>query len=179
MANYALLSAVGKDKPGIVASVSAVLFEAGCNIEDSTMARLGGDFAIMLMLRLPEGFTSQQLAERLAGVRQHAQLTVQVADLRPEEAEPQPETPKHLVLVYGSDKPGIVSRLTALLAERNVNITNLRTHVIQRPEPLYVMTIEVELPPFIDQAELQKPLQAVAKEIGVQVDVKPKPDARF
>ncbi len=60
MANYALLSAVGKDKPGIVAAVSAVLFQAGCNIEDSTMARLGGDFAIMLMLRLPEGFTSQQ-----------------------------------------------------------------------------------------------------------------------
>jgi glycine cleavage system transcriptional repressor len=179
MANYAMLSAVGKDKPGIVASVSAVLFEAGCNIEDSTMARLGGDFAIMLMLRLPEGCTSQQLAERLRGVRQHAQLTVQVADLRPEEAEPQPESPKHLVLVYGSDKPGIVSRLTALLAERNVNITNLRTHVIQRPEPLYVMTIEVELPAFIDQAELQKPLQAVAKEIGVQVDIKPKPDARF
>lgn len=179
MANYALLSAVGKDKPGIVASVSSVLFQAGCNIEDSTMARLGGDFAIMLMLRLPEGFTSQQLAERLNEVRLHTQLTLHVADLRPEEAEPQPDSPRHLILVYGSDKPGIVARVTALLAERNVNITNLRTHVIQRAEPLYVMTIEVELPRFIDQAELAKPLQAVARELGVQVEIKPKPDARF
>lgn len=179
MANYAMLSAVGKDKPGIVAAVSSVLFQAGCNIEDSTMSRLGGDFTIMLMLRLPEGFTSQQLAERLAEIRRQAQLTIHVADLRPEEAEPQQESPRHLILVYGSDKPGIVARLTALLAERNVNITNLRTHVIQRAEPLYVMTIEVELPPFIDQAELQKPLQAVAREIGVQMDIKPKPDARF
>ncbi len=179
MANYAMLSAIGKDKPGIVASVSSVLFQAGCNVEDSTMARLGGDFAIMLMLRLPEGFTSQQLAERMAQVQHQTQLTVQVADLRPEEAEPQAESPRHLVLVYGSDKPGIVARLTALLAERNVNITNLRTHVIQRAEPLYVMTIEVELPPFIDQAELKKPLQAVAQELAVQVDIKAKPDARF
>lgn len=179
MANYAMLSAVGKDKPGIVAGVSSVLFAAGCNIEDSTMARLGGDFTIMLMLRLPEGFTSQQLAERLTDVRRQGQLTIQVSDLRPEEVEPQPDSPRHLILVYGSDKPGIVARLTALLAERNVNITNLRTHVIQRAEPLYVMTIEVELPAFVDQAELQKPLQAVAKEIGVQVDIKPKPDARF
>lgn len=179
MANYAMLSAIGKDKPGIVASVSSVLFQAGCNIEDSTMARLGGDFAIMLMLRLPEGFTSQQLAERLGQLQRQTQLTIHVADLRPEEAEPQPESPKHLVLVYGSDKPGIVARLTALLSERNVNITNLRTHVIQRAEPLYVMTIEVELPAFIDQGELQKPLQAMAKEIGVQVELKAKPDARF
>jgi glycine cleavage system transcriptional repressor len=179
MANYALLSAVGKDKPGIVAAVSAVLFQAGCNIEDSTMARLGGDFAIMLMLRLPEGFTSQQLAERLSPAQHHLQLTIHVADIPPEEVEPQIESARHLILVYGSDKPGIVARLTALLAERNVNITNLRTSVIQRDQPLYVMTIEVELPSFVDQAELTKPLQAVAKELGVQVEIKPKPDARF
>lgn len=179
MANYALLSAIGKDKPGIVAAVSAVLFQAGCNIEDSTMARLGGDFAIMLMLRLPEGFTSQQLAERIAQVHRHVQLTIHVADIPPEEVEPQTEAARHLILVYGSDKPGIVARLTSLLAERNVNITNLRTSVIQRAQPLYVMTIEVELPSFIDQGELTKPLQAVAKELGVQVEIKPKPDARF
>jgi glycine cleavage system transcriptional repressor len=179
MANYALLSAVGKDKPGIVATVSAVLYQAGCNIEDSTMARLGGDFAIMLMLRLPEGFTSQQLAERFEVAHRHLSLTINVTDIPPEEVEPQTESARHLILVYGSDKPGIVARLTALLAERNVNITNLRTSVIQRAHPLYVMTIEVELPGFIDQTELAKPLQAVARELGVQVEVKAKPDARF
>jgi glycine cleavage system transcriptional repressor len=179
MANYAMLSAIGKDRPGIVAAVSAVLFQAGCNIEDSTMARLGGDFAIMLMLRLPEGTTSQQLAERLAAAQRQMQLTIQVTDILPEVVEPQTESARHLILVYGSDKPGIVARLTALLAERNVNITNLRTSLIQRAQPLYVMTIEVELPSFIDQGELTKPLQAVAKELGVQIEIKPKPDARF
>ncbi len=179
MANYALLSTIGKDRPGIVAGVTSVLFRAGCNIEDSTMARLGGDFTIMLMLRLPEGFTSQQLAERLDEVRRQMHLTVNVADLMPEEVEPQAETARNLILVYGSDKPGIVARLTALLAERNVNITNLRTSVIQRAEPLYVMTIEIELPPFVDRADLNKPLQAVASELGVQVEIKAKPDARF
>lgn len=179
MANYAMLSAIGKDRPGIVSAVSAVLFQAGCNIEDSTMARLGGDFAIMLMLRLPEGFTSQQLAERLAPVQHQMQLTIHVADILPEEVEPQSESARHLILVYGSDKPGIVACLTSLLAERNVNITNLRTSVIQRAQPLYVMTIEVELPSFVDQGELTKPLQAVAKELGVQIEIKPKPDARF
>ena len=60
MANYALLTAVGNDRPGIAAGVAKVLYDAGCNIEDSEMARLSGQFAIMLMLRLPEGLTSSQ-----------------------------------------------------------------------------------------------------------------------
>jgi len=179
MANYALLSAIGKDRPGIVAAVSNVLFQAGCNIEDSTMARLGGDFAIMLMLRLPEGVTSQQLAERLAAIRRDLQLTLDVADLRPEEVEPQPESPKHLISVYGSDAPGIVAKVTAILADHNVNITNLRTHVVHRDQPLYVMTMEIEIPSFVSQGQLQGKLQAVAEEIGVKVELKPKPDARF
>ncbi len=179
MANYALLSAIGRDRPGIVAAVSAVLFEAGCNIEDSTMARLGGDFAIMLMLRLPVGLTSQQLAPRFSQAQRQLQLTLNVTDILPEEVEPQAESARHLILVYGSDKPGIVAKIASLLADRNINITNLRTSVIQRAQPLYVMTIEVELPPFIDQGELTRPLQTAAKELGVHVEIKPKPDARF
>jgi len=179
MANYALLSAIGKDRPGIVAAVSNVLYRAGCNIEDSTMARLGGDFVIMLMLRLPEGTTAQQLAEAMNPVRRDFQLTIDISDLRPEEVEPQPESPKHIIWVYGSDKPGIVAKVSRILADRNINITNLRTHVVQREEPLYVMTMEAEIPPFVDQSELRKQLNEAAAELGVQVELKPKPDARF
>jgi len=36
------LSVVGVDRPGIVAEVSRVLFELGCNIEDSTCTILSG-----------------------------------------------------------------------------------------------------------------------------------------
>ena len=66
MPNYALMTAVGQDRPGIVSAVSGVLFDSECNIEDSEMARLGGTFAIMLVLRLPEGLISRQLEEILS-----------------------------------------------------------------------------------------------------------------
>ena len=60
MANYALLTANGKDRPGIVAAIARVLLESDCNIEDSQMARLGPDFACMLVLRMPEGLLGDQ-----------------------------------------------------------------------------------------------------------------------
>lgn len=180
MSNYALLTAVGADRPGIVASIAAVLVDSDCNIEDSEMARLGPDFACMLVIRMPEGMVSQQLETRVAQSVNDLGLRIHLHDLRPEEAsETQPERPRHLIHVYGADRKGIVHRITRHLADQSVNITNLHTEVIKHQTPLYVMMIEVELPPFVDTGRLQADLLGIGKEIGVVVSMKPKDDARF
>ncbi|HSW47389.1 MAG TPA: ACT domain-containing protein [Phycisphaerae bacterium] len=180
MPNYALLTASGSDRPGIVAAISGVLFENDCNIEDSQCARLGPDFACMLMIRMPEGLVSQRLRTCLAGVVGEFGLSIDVHDLRPEEAsETRSEQPKHLIHVYGADRTGIVYRITRHLADQKVNVTNLQTEVIHHAQPLYVMLIEVEIPSYVDTHHLQCDLVAIGKEIGVVVSLKPKDDARF
>jgi len=180
MPNYALLTASGKDRPGIVAAIAKVLLEQDCNIEDSQMARLGPDFACMLMIRMPEGMVSDQLNARLAGATAEFGLRTHAEDLRPEEAgETRSDQPKHLIHVYGADRKGIVYRITQLLAERSVNITNLQTEVIHHAKPLYVMVIEVEIPAFVDAGRLQDELGTIGKQIAVEVSIKPKDDARF
>ncbi len=174
MANYAMLTAMGKDQPGIVAGISGVLFEKGCNIEESTMARLGGDFTVMLMLRMPEGVTARQLDQELSVLRGKLKMTIQLTDLRPEDAMEPPEAPKHVVSVYGADKKGIVARISKHLADRSVNITNLTTRVVHHAQPLYIMLIEVEIPPYVDPSGLAQELVGVGKEIDVTVTLKPK-----
>src|SRR5215831_10117581 len=47
---YLVLSALGPDRPGLVAEVTDYLTERGVNIEDSRMAVLGGDFGIILLV---------------------------------------------------------------------------------------------------------------------------------
>ena len=144
------------------------------------MARLGPDFACMLMIRMPEGMVSQQLQERLAGAVDEFGLRLYLQDLRPEEAsETRSSQPKHLIHVYGADRKGIIHRITKRLAEQSVNVTNLHTEVIHHAQPLYVMMIEVEIPPYVDTGQLQDNLKAIGKEIEVTVDMKPKDDARF
>ena len=86
---------------------------------------------------------------------------------------------KHVIHVYGADRKGIVYRIRQTLAERSVNITNLHTEVIQHAKPLYVVMIEVEIPPFVDAGRLQDELSAIGKQIEVVVSMKPKDDARF
>ena len=49
--NWYMLTLVGEDRPGIVAKITATLFQAGCNLGEATMARLGGNFTVMLMVQ--------------------------------------------------------------------------------------------------------------------------------
>ena len=63
------LAAIGKDRPGIVAAVSKVLYELGCNVEDSSMTMLRGNFAVMLVLAAPEGTTASAPAPARAAAR--------------------------------------------------------------------------------------------------------------
>jgi len=180
MANYALLTASGGDRPGIVAAMTGVLLDCECNIEDSQMARLGPEFVCMLMIRMPEGMISRQLGDRLNPVAAQFNLRLYVQDLRPEEAsEPRSQQPKHLIHVYGADRQGIVHRISRSLADSSVNITNLHTEVIHHESPLYVMMIEVEIPPFVDATRLRNELVAIGRDIDVVVSMKPKDDARF
>lgn len=180
MANYALMTAVGRDRPGIVAAISGVLLDADCNIEDSQMSRLGTDFSCMLLLAMPAGLTSLQLEERLRAVREQFKLWIHLADLAPEEATGEPhDQPVYTIHVYGADRKGIVHRISKYLAEQGINVCNLHTEIIPHSVPLYVMLIEVEVPPFVDTARLSRDMKAIGKEIGVQVSVKQKDDARF
>jgi glycine cleavage system transcriptional repressor len=144
------------------------------------MARLGGTFSIMLVLRLPEGLISRQLEERMKPVTDEFRLWVRLEDMRPEEAvEPSPDTLKHVIHVYGADKKGIVHRITKHLADQSVNITNLHTQAIRHDQPLYVMLIEVEVPPYVDVGGLQDELNKIGRSLNVHISFKPKDDARF
>lgn len=165
VARYAL-SAVGRDRPGIVAGVTGALLAHEVNIEDSQMAVLGGHFAMMLVLAAPDGGDPRALRERLA----HAAAELGLASLVLEELErdavSSPEA-THVVSVYGIDHPGIVHAVTAALAEGGSSITDLRTQLAGSGEsPLYAMLIEVAGPAPDDDR-----LGALAGEQGVELSV--------
>ena len=48
-----LLTISGKDKPGIIAKVTGILFARGCNLEDVSMTLLEGQFAMMMTVCVP------------------------------------------------------------------------------------------------------------------------------
>jgi glycine cleavage system transcriptional repressor len=165
------VSAIGRDRPGIVAAVSEVLLEHRANIEDSQMTILRGHFTMTLIVSAPDAADHETLATELERVGERLALeAVSVSDVEELEGDGHPE-PSHILTVYGIDHPGIVHAVSATLAEHGVSITDLTTRVLgQEGETLvYAMILEIALPDGLDPDELDRTLLEVGAEQSVEV----------
>ena len=80
---HVALTAVGADQPGIVAALTGVLVDLGCNLEDSTMSILRGQFAVLLVIVVPEDPGAQAIEAALAPVADRLGLTIVARPLPP------------------------------------------------------------------------------------------------
>lgn len=167
MSKWYMLTLVGADRPGIVAKVSKALYEGGCNLGEASMARLGGNFAIMLMVQF-EG-TAHALRDLVAPVSDSLGLHLHVDRI-------EGELHRHLVpdvriSVFGADRAGIVAQVTGALAEAGLNILDLESDVGGTQEqPIYIMHIEGQAREGIEA--LRSALEIVAR-AGIDVRIEP------
>jgi glycine cleavage system transcriptional repressor len=166
-----IITAVGSDRPGMAHSLVSVLSNAGCNIEDTTMTRLSGEFAMILIVT-PQDVTFEELAQRLAPLEQSHGLFINCRDIQDEEPDSDETLSRHMLSVYGPEARGLVARITGVLADNGVNITDVQTRVASAGT-VYVMLFELELPAHINADDLQRALETAAREIGVQVSLHP------
>lgn len=169
------LSAIGRDRPGIVAALSKVLFETGCNLEDSSMTQLKGDFAVLLLVSLPDRTSPASLKAALKPVLEKWNLASTLRELSPgETGGGAPAGLPHTLVVYGVDKPGIVYRVTQAAADLSINITDLRTHATESGgDHLYSLVVEVEVPDAGTVAAFREKLEALKAELKVEIRLNP------
>lgn len=131
------VTAVGPDAPGEVAALAEALVGLGANVEDASMTRLRGHFAMTLIAATEAGQEQLQAALEAAATG----LTVSVSPLAPD-SEPAASAQAHRLTVHGPDRPGIVARVARSVTEHGGNITDLTCRLVGE---LYVMTVEVEM----------------------------------
>lgn len=159
------VTAIGEDRPGIVAAVTGVLFELGCNLADCSMTLLRGQFAMILLVEAPDDLTQRGLEDALQQPSGELGLVTTVREVRHARTV-KPARP-FVVSIYGADRPGIVHKVSNALAGRGVNITNLTSHLID--ESIYTMVLEIDLPPGADPGEIEGDLRAIARELEVDL----------
>jgi glycine cleavage system transcriptional repressor len=162
-----MLTLVGRDRPGIVAHLSSALYEGGCNLGETSMMRLGGNFTIMMMVDFAGA--AKGLADLCGPVADSLGLHYHVD--RIEGHLHQHLEPDVRITVYGADRAGIVSQVTGALAQAGLHILDLESDVAGTDEkPIYVMHIEGHAAEGIDA--LRSALAVVAGE-GVDVHLTP------
>ena len=168
MDRYAMLTAFGQDRPGIVAAVAEGLFQLRCNIEDTCMTRLREEFAMMVMVKLPSEVLPDQLVTRIASFTEPLGLTVLCREVPRQAPSTHTDATTYMLSVYGADRPGIVAKVARVVADHGGNITDMNTRVIGTPErPVYVMLLEVVL----SATQGPQPLDMALAELKTSLDV--------
>jgi glycine cleavage system transcriptional repressor len=171
----AVVTAVGVDQPGIVAALTGALMELGCNLEDSSMSMLQGNFAVLLVIALPDGVDAVAAEAALGSAADPLGLLVTVRPLPtgprpPALSEPAPGYGQvYAFSVHGADRPGIVHRATQALAGVGGNIVDLATRLVGTDaEPAYVLTITVGFAPEVDAESAVATARRSVEDFGVQ-----------
>jgi len=172
-----LLTAFSKDRPGIVADISRVLYENKCNIEESSMMYLAGEFAILLMLSAPAS-ASDEVVEFLSSecrrLEREKNITAFIRPLSDEKNVVRNSFIEKTISVEGLDQTGIVFKVSQFLADFNINISTLETKTSQSPQSggaYYSMSIAVEIPTDLSLQKVEDGLAAIGDELNVDVTI--------
>lgn len=170
--SYAVLTAIGADRIGIVDDLSGLVAARSCNIEESRMAVLGGEFAV-IMLVSGAAAALEQLSRDLSAAGVRLGLHAQCRSTR----EPRSEAGRpYLLETVSLDTPGIVHTVTAVLRKHGVNIESLETDTAPAPwtgAPMFRMRAHVVVGPSVEIGKLKDDLARL--EAGQDLDVRLRP----
>lgn len=124
-----VLTAIGRDRPGLVEEVTEFFFERGANVEESRMANLLGQFAIAVLLS-----GSAESIDRIAAdadvLRTQTGLELQLTPVSSERAPRAPELRFH---GQALDEPGLVHEVADVFRSHGANIESLSTTIEPAP----------------------------------------------
>ena len=133
-----LLSLVGKDRPGIVARLSAGLCKNGCNLGDSSMARLGDNFVIMIAVQF--GGSQEALSNIVSPLAGSMDLKQSLMEIEEGTHDIEPDV---RINIYSDERMGIIEDVTSMLTESGLNILSLESN-LDNNQPNNTYSIHIE-----------------------------------
>lgn len=167
-----IVSVLGHDRPGIIAAVSAVLFKAGCNIEDVSQTILQTEFAGVFIASVPDDLVLDNLLTRLREKLDPLKLSVLLREMERAGVWEEPQSEPFVITTLGPDRPGLVAGVTELLAGFGVNISNLKAIFRGGDAPgANIMIYEVDIPISLDQHRFREALYKRGADLGLDISL--------
>ncbi len=171
--SHLVISALGKDRPGIVNQLTKAIYELDCNISDSRMTVLGGEFAILLMVEGPWNLLAKledqvpELQDRL-----HLTITTRRTEARAGNANLLP----YGVDVVSLDHPGIVYSLASFFSDKNINIEDMTTSsyaAAHTGTPMFSVRMSIGIPADIHIAALRDEFMDFCDSMNIDAVLEP------
>jgi len=173
MTKQLVISAIGEDQTGLVDRLSQWILESGCNIADSRMVVLGGEFAVLLLVT-GNWNNIARLENQADSIRETLGMQVSV---KPTEAKPPGgDVLPYAVDVIALDHPGIVNNLAGFFSHRQINIQDLSTSTYAAAHtgtPMFSVHMIVDVPAEMHIASLREDFQAFCDQLNLDAGIEP------
>jgi len=166
-----VLTLTGADRIGIVEQVTGVLLGLEGNIETSRMVRLGGEFALLMLVSIPDERSADLDTAVSALTADGFRVTTGPTHSN---GTPYGDWLPYQVSVTGADHEGIIHEIAAGLSQGGINIESMDTVTEAAPvsgAPLFSMTAVVLVPPGLAEDEWMGALAEAGDLANVDIEV--------
>ena len=173
MSNYLVISALGQDRPGLIAELSQTVLNTGCNIEDSRMSILGGEFAIIMLVSGAWNNIAKLEDSLASGSGKHG-LVIQCRRTQPRKLTHE-EIP-YTIEVVSLDHPGIVQQIAGFFSKRNINIHDMYTsshRAAHTGSPMFTLSMTVEIPAATHISTLREQFMEFCDQLNLDAIMEP------
>ena len=138
--NRIIITAIGKDRPGLVNKITSIISNNNGNIENSKMIKIDDQFAIIINFSLLGDISSIEM--ELSDIKKLSFFCKKT------EEEHLSEKIDKNYLIKGADDQGIIDRISNYFKSKEINITEMETFIESAPitgAPLFNMSINVKI----------------------------------
>jgi len=165
-----IVTFIGDDRPGLVEQLSRVIEENRGSWHESQLSQLGGKFAGLVLVSLPDGDGSQ--LERELKELSASGISVRVTPTSA--GQTIPSARKITLTIIGPDRLGIVREISHALASHQVNVVEMDSRVSSAPmsaEMLFQARIDAEIPIKADMDDLSDRLDEIANQMTLDISL--------
>jgi glycine cleavage system transcriptional repressor len=173
MKQLIVISAIGRDRAGIVNELTRVILECGGNVLESRMTAMGAEFA-MLILVSGNWHTPAKLEAELGKLAESAGLAITFR--RTEERAPSRDLIPYAVDVVCLDQPGIVFNLANFFASREIEISELNTRsyaAAHTGAPMFAVQMHINIPHTLHISTLREDFLEFCDQLNLDAIIEP------
>lgn len=136
-----LINITGEDTVGLIAEVTAYLFDTGADLRDTTFSVLGTGFEFACVAALSddagEGHSLAEVAAGLSALPTLRGADIAVKPFALSDGHTDEGRASHMVLVQGGDRPGLIAHLSEVFGVYGTNIVRMTSRRIEREDGEY------------------------------------------
>ncbi len=171
-----IITVIGYDQPGIVASVTDILFKEQCNVENMSQTILQSQFAGILIVLIPDNLSPEKLEQIFKKSLPETDIDIQVKLLDSERiVSMSQKTDPFILTTTGPDRQGLVAGISQEIANFGINISNLKAVFKGGNNPdSNIMVYEIDIPSGVDHQKFSNSLKKKAEKLGLELSIQHK-----